>query len=122
MRSCCASWAKPKRAHLCPRAGWGFFTGSSRPASSVPARCPAVGLKNTIAMPKADRKAPGLMSGPIGWIQVLAGILIAVAGGSFATRPVRQFFINFSEGMLKVSSHEQDTVTLGEIFALSILF
>lgn len=82
---------------------------------------PVVGLKTTIAMPKADGKAPGLMSGPIGWIQVIAGIGVAVAGGSYATRPVRQFFIEFTEGMFAITNNEQDNVTLMEVFALSIL-
>jgi hypothetical protein len=72
-------------------------------------------------MPKADQKTPGLMSGPVGWVQVLAGTGIAIAGGSFATKPVREFFIRFSEGMLAITNHDQDTVTIGEVFALAIL-
>jgi hypothetical protein len=82
---------------------------------------PVVGLKTTIAMPKTDGKAPGLMSGPIGWIQVIAGIGVAVAGGSFATQPVRQFFIDFTDGMFAITTREQDNVTLMEVFAMSIV-
>jgi hypothetical protein len=88
-------------------------------APSGPA--PVMGLKTTIAMPKADGKQPGLMSGPIGWIQVIAGVGVAVAGGSFATRPVRQFFIDFTDGMFAITNREQDNVTLMEVFALSLV-
>lgn len=82
---------------------------------------PVVGLKTKIDMPKAERPQDSLIGGPIGWIQVIAGIGVAVAGGSFATRPVRQFFLEFTDGMFAITNREQDNVTLMEVFALSIV-
>jgi hypothetical protein len=82
---------------------------------------PAMGLKTSINMPKADRPTATLLSGPIGWIQVIAGIGVAVAGGSFATRPVRQFFLEFTGDYFRITNNEQDNVTLMEVFALSIV-
>jgi hypothetical protein len=81
----------------------------------------SVGLKTNINMPKQEPQKSALISGPIGWVQVIAGIGIAIFGGSFAARPVREFVLNITEGMFAIKNQEQDAFTIMEVFAFSLL-
>lgn len=82
---------------------------------------PVVGLKTTINMPKQEKERSALIGGKISWVRVLAGAFVAIAGGSIASRPVREFVLNFVPGMFEIKDNQQDSVTLAEIFALALL-
>ena len=59
-------------------------------------------------------------AGPVDWLRILGGILVAVCGGIIGTRSVVDFLIAATEGYLKIENRLQDRVTLMEVFALSI--
>jgi hypothetical protein len=81
----------------------------------------AVGLKTHVVLPSnKPGEAPSMMGGSIAWIRCIFAIGFAIVGGSFGTKQIRQFFIEFTDGMFAITSSYQDFVTLGEFFALSI--
>lgn len=93
---------------------WKAPAGLEMPVLIPPTPAPGTGLQAA----SAGEEAPTLLSGPISWVQVIIGVVVAVLGGAAATKPVQNFLLRFFE--LKAGSNEQNFVTLTEIFALSI--
>jgi hypothetical protein len=59
-------------------------------------------------------------SGPVAWLRVLAGTLVAVCGGVF-TKSLIGFVMEASDGYFRILTDIQGRVTAGEVFSLSIL-
>jgi hypothetical protein len=79
------------------------------------------GLKTNVMLPASNKdEKPNIFSGSIAWIRCLFAIAFAIVGGSFGTKAIRQFFIDFTDHMFEIKSPDQDYVTLAEFFALSI--
>jgi hypothetical protein len=79
----------------------------------------AAGPSVTLAAAPAAR-GWALWSGPVCWLRVVAGTLVAVGGGVF-TRTVIEFVLDASDGYFRILTDVQGRVTTGEVFSLSIL-
>ena len=67
----------------------------------------------------ADKK-PSLLTGPISWWRILAGIAVS-AGGSLWANVILELVLEGSEGKLSIDSHVQAQLVTWEIIALAML-
>jgi hypothetical protein len=67
----------------------------------------------------SSRKS-SLLSGPVSWWRILAGIAVAV-GGSLWANVILELVMEGSEGRLSIDSHLQATLVTWEIVALALL-
>lgn len=79
------------------------------------------GLQTSLNLPNIGQEdEPSLFAGPIAWIRVIFGIGVAI-GGVVWSRQVVGFIVDFSDKYLEIRDMQQEWVTTGEVFALSIL-
>lgn len=88
--------------------------------ASVPTEQKSI-LGTKLALPpQGDRKVLFPWAGPIAWIRVLVGMVVAV-GGAICTAPAFNFLMNFGGLDLAETSKQQSSVGQAELLALSVL-
>lgn len=89
------------------------------PASVPTDQKPVLGTKLSLP-PQGDKKTLFPWAGPIAWIRVLVGMVVAV-GGAIWTAPLFNFLINFGGLEVAETSKQQFSVGQAELLALSVL-
>jgi hypothetical protein len=102
----------------------GIMIWKPLPKLDLPASVPSeqksvLGTKLTLP-PQGDRKVLFPWAGPIAWVRVLIGTLVAV-GGAIWTTPLFNFLMKFGGLDVAETSKQQFSVGQAELLALSVL-